>query len=54
LNARHGPVSDDYRPEDSRFTGTVESVLIEIAEGATDFSHLVDPQLRLTVALAGQ
>jgi arylsulfatase len=48
------PVADDYRSEDSRFTGTVESVLIEVAEGATDFSHLVDPQLRLSVALAGQ
>ena len=47
-------VSDDYTPGDSEFTGTVESVLFEIAEGATDFSHLVDPQLRLSVALARQ
>jgi hypothetical protein len=29
-------------------------VLLEIAEGATDFSHLVDPQLRLSMALARQ
>ena len=48
------PVSDDYRSEDSAFTGTVDSVLFEIAEGATDFSHLVDPQLRLSTALARQ
>jgi arylsulfatase A-like enzyme len=48
------PVSDDYRANDSEFTGTVESVLIEIDDGAADFSHLVDPQLRLSVALARQ
>ena len=48
------PVSDDYRAEYSEFTGTVDSVLIEIAEGAPDFSHLIDPQLRLSVALARQ
>jgi arylsulfatase A-like enzyme len=48
------PVSDDYRPEDSAFTGTVDSVVIEIAQGAVDFGHLVDPQLRLSVALARQ
>lgn len=48
------PVSDDYRSEDSEFTGTVDSVLIEVADGATDFTHLVDPQLRLSVALARQ
>jgi arylsulfatase len=48
------PVSDDYRAEDSTFTGTVDSVLLEIAEGATDFNHLVDPQLRLSMALARQ
>ena len=40
--------------EDSAFTGTVDSVLLEIAEGATDFNHLVDPQLRLSMALARQ
>ena len=47
-------VSDDYRAEDSEFTGTVHSVLIEIADGAADFNHLVDPQLRLSAALARQ
>jgi arylsulfatase len=48
------PVSDDYRAEDSGFTGTVHSVLIEIAGGEADFNHLIDPQLRLSVALARQ
>ena len=48
------PVSDDYRAEHSEFTGTVHSVLIELAEGAADFNHLVDPQLRLSLALARQ
>ena len=48
------PVSDDYRAEDSEFTGTVESVLIELSEGVEDFNHLIDPQLRLSVAIARQ
>jgi arylsulfatase len=48
------PVSDDYRFEDSAFTGRVDSVLLEVAEGATDFTHLIDPQLRLSTALARQ
>jgi len=48
------PVSDDYRAEDSEFTGTVESVLIELSEGFEDFNHLIDPQLRLSVAIARQ
>ena len=48
------PVSDDYHAEDSEFTGTVESVLIELAEAADDFRHLIDPQLRLSVAIARQ
>ncbi len=47
-------VSDDYRAEDSEFTGAVHSVLIELADGAADFNHLVDPQLRLSAALARQ
>lgn len=46
------PVSDDYRADDSEFTGTVHSVLIEMADGAAEANHLVDPQLRLSAALA--
>jgi arylsulfatase len=48
------PVSDDYRSESSSFTGTVRTVLIELADGESDFNHLIDPQLRLSVALARQ
>jgi arylsulfatase A-like enzyme len=48
------PVSDDYRSADSGFTGTVRTVLIELAEGESDFNHLIDPQLRLSVALSRQ
>jgi arylsulfatase len=48
------PVSDDYTAEGSVFTGTVDRVLIEVADGATDFSHLIDPEHRLSVALARQ
>ena len=32
----------------------VDTVLIELADGDADFNHLVDPQLRLSVALARQ
>jgi hypothetical protein len=48
------PVSDDYTVESSAFTGTIHSVVIELADGEPDFNHLVDPQLRLSTALARQ
>jgi arylsulfatase len=48
------PVSDDYTSHGSTFTGTVKTVLIELADGDADFNHLVDPQLRLSTALARQ
>ena len=48
------PVSDDYTAHGSGFTGTVNTVLIELADGDSDFNHLVDPQLRLSMALARQ
>jgi arylsulfatase len=48
------PVSDDYASEDSEFTGTIHQVMLEIAEGASSFSHLIDPLQRLAVALARQ
>jgi arylsulfatase len=47
-------VSDDYTPQSSTFTGTIELVRLEIADGAPSFSHLVDPQLTLAVVLARQ
>ena len=48
------PVSDDYTPQTSAFTGRVDTVRIDIAEGAPDFGHLIDPEHRLAVALARQ
>jgi arylsulfatase len=47
-------VSDDYTAHDSAFTGSVKTVLIELADGEADFNDLIDPQLRLTLALARQ
>jgi arylsulfatase len=47
-------VSADYTPQQSEFTGTIVLVRLEIAQGAPSFDHLVDPQLRLEVALARQ
>ena len=32
----------------------MNTVLIELADGDSDFNHLVDPQLRLSMALARQ
>ena len=46
------PVSDDYRPERSRFTGTVDWVQIDIAEAAEDVDHLITPEERIRVAMA--
>ena len=47
-------VSDDYTAETSEFTGVIHQVRLEIAEGAPNFSHLIDPLQRLAVALARQ
>jgi hypothetical protein len=48
------PVSDDYGPRDSEFTGSVEWVQIDIAEAAEDLDHLISPQERLQIAMARQ
>jgi arylsulfatase A-like enzyme len=48
------PVSDDYSPGDSAFTGTVEWVQIDIDEAAEDLDHLITPEERLRVAMARQ
>jgi arylsulfatase A-like enzyme len=48
------PVSDDYTPEGSVFTGTVNWVQIDIAEAAEDLDHLISPEERLQVAMARQ
>ena len=44
-------VSDDYTPESSRFTGTVEWVQIDIADAAEDLDHLITPEERLKIAM---
>jgi arylsulfatase len=48
------PVSDDYTPEGSRFTGTVNWVQIDVAEAAEDVDHLITPEERLRVVMARQ
>ena len=48
------PVSDDYGPRDSAFTGTVRWVQIDLDAAAEDTDHLVSPEERLRVAMARQ
>jgi arylsulfatase len=48
------PVSDDYGPKDSRFTGRVEWVQIDLAEAAEDADHLISPEERLRISMARQ
>ena len=48
------PVSDDYGPKDSEFTGTVRWVQIDIDAAAEDVDHLIGPEERLRVAMARQ
>jgi arylsulfatase len=48
------PVSDDYGPRDSEFTGTVRWVQIDLGEDAEDADHLISPEERLRIAMARQ
>ena len=48
------PVSDDYGPEDSTFTGRVRWIGIDLAEAAEDVDHLITPEERLRIAMAKQ
>jgi arylsulfatase A-like enzyme len=48
------PVSDDYRGEESRFTGSVDWVQIDLGDDAHDADHLITPEERLRVAMARQ
>jgi len=48
------PVSDDYGPRDSEFTGQVRWVQIDIDEAAEDVDHLISPEERLRIAMARQ
>jgi arylsulfatase A-like enzyme len=45
-------VSDDYTPDDSHFTGTVNWVQLDA--GADDHDHLISPEERWQVAMARQ
>jgi arylsulfatase A-like enzyme len=48
------PVSDDYGPRDSEFTGTVRWVQIDLGDDAEDADHLITPDERLRIAMARQ
>jgi arylsulfatase len=48
------PVSDDYGPRDSEFSGEVRWVQIDIAEAAEDVDHMIGPDERLRIAMARQ
>jgi hypothetical protein len=48
------PVSDDYGPRDSAFTGRVRWVQIDLGEDAEDADHLISPEERLQIAMAWQ
>jgi arylsulfatase len=48
------PVSDDYQSKDSKFTGRIRWVQVDIAEGSVDLDHLITAQERLKIAMARQ
>ncbi len=48
------PVSDDYGPRDSGFTGTVRWVQLDIDAASEDTDHLIGAEERLRVAMARQ
>ena len=48
------PVSDDYGPKDSAFTGRINWVQLDIDEAAEDLDHLITPEERMHIAIARQ
>jgi hypothetical protein len=48
------PVSDDYGPKDSEFSGRVRWVQIDVDEAAEDLDHMITPEERLRVAVSRQ
>jgi arylsulfatase A-like enzyme len=48
------PVSDDYGPRDSEFTGRVRWLQLDIDEAAENVDHLISPEERLQIAMARQ
>lgn len=48
------PVSEDYAPADSRFTGRVQWVQIDLDKDAEDTDHLISPEERFHIAMVRQ
>ncbi len=48
------PVSDDYGPKDSTFTGRIHWIQLDGDAAAEDVDHLISPEERLRVAMARQ
>ncbi len=48
------PVSDDYSPQDSAFTGRIRWVQIDLGKDAGDADHLITPEERMRVAMTRQ
>jgi arylsulfatase A-like enzyme len=48
------PVSDDYGPRDSEFSGQIHWVQIDLGDDAEDADHFISPEERLRVAMARQ
>jgi arylsulfatase A-like enzyme len=48
------PVSDDYGPKDSAFTGQIRWVQIDLGQDADDADHLISPEERYRIAMARQ
>ena len=48
------PVSDDYSPASSAFTGLVRWVQIDLGEDAQDADNLITPEERLRVVMTRQ
>ena len=48
------PVSDDYDPKTSHFTGKIEWVQIDLGDDAQDADHYISPEERLRIAMTIQ
>jgi arylsulfatase A-like enzyme len=48
------PVSDDYGPKNSTFTGRVQWIQIDLGKDAEDADHLITPEERLRIAMTRQ
>ena len=48
------PVSEDYTPDNSRFTGSIKWVQIDIGEAAEDVDRLITPEERFKIAITRQ